>query len=901
MPDPRPENALLFRPEWNRATLASIGDAVITTDTEGRVTYLNPVAQSLTGWTQEDAAGKPLEIIFKIVNEGTRLTVENPAKRALLDGVVVGLANHTLLIAKDGKEWPIDDSAAPIRDANGNVSGVVLVFRDVTERKRQEQTVQDALAYADNIIATLREPFVVLEKNLKVVTANRSFYQNFHVTPEETQGRFIYDLGDRQWDIPRLRELLDEVLSTNHAFHDFTIEHDFPTIGRRFMLLNARRIVRPGNHSELILLAIEDETERKKTEQILRQSEERFRLLVESVLDYAIFMLDVHGNVVGWNAGAERIKGYRSEEIVGKHFSCFYPKDAVEAGWPEKELKTAVAKDRFEDEGWRLRKDGSKFWASVVITAVRDEAGNLRGFSKITRDLTERRQTEALIADSELRYRRLFETAQDAILILDARTGKITDANPYIQQLLGYSHEELMDKELWQLGMFEDKESIRSAFRRLQDEGYSRFEHLPLVTKSGQKAEVEFVSNVYQVDHQPIIQCNIRDTTERSRLEKQAHEQAAALAELDHRKDEFLAMLSHELRNPLAAITNAVQLLSLQKHEDKLQHQARTIIERQMGQLIRLVDDLLEVSRISTGRIHLQKERIGLNGIVERAVETTRPLMDQHRHELTVSLSPQPIWLHADASRLEQVVVNLLTNAAKYTADGGRISLAVQQEGDEAVLRVQDSGVGIAPELLPHIFDLFTQAERSLDRSQGGLGIGLCLVQRLVEKHGGRVEVSSELGQGSEFVVHLPVMMTTTTQPPSLPEVAAEPTRQSLRVLVVDDNVDAAQSLGLLLEASGHEVRSASDGLSAVEVALDFRPNVVLLDIGLPGLDGYEVAKRLRQDSSLDGVVLVAMTGYGQDADKLRSQNAGFNHHLVKPADFGKVQEILATVSEKAT
>ena len=252
--------------------------------------------------------------------------------------------------------------------------------------------------------------------------------------------------------------------------------------------------------------------------------------------------------------------------------------------------------------------------------------------------------------------------------------------------------------------------------------GYIRYEHLPLETNRGLRVEVEVVANAYREDHHSVIQCNIRDITERSRLEKLMQEQAAALADLHRRKDEFLAMLGHELRNPLAPITNAVQLLRLQKNEDKLQHQACTIIERQVGQLTRLVDDLLEVSRITTGRIRLQQERIALNGIMERAVETTRPLMDQRRHELTVSLSPQPIWLYADAARLEQVVVNLLTNAAKYTADGGHISLAVQQEGNEAVLRVRDTGVGIAPELLPHIFDLFTQAERSLDRSQGGLG-----------------------------------------------------------------------------------------------------------------------------------------------------------------------------------
>jgi CheY-like chemotaxis protein len=264
-------------------------------------------------------------------------------------------------------------------------------------------------------------------------------------------------------------------------------------------------------------------------------------------------------------------------------------------------------------------------------------------------------------------------------------------------------------------------------------------------------------------------------------------------------------------------------------------------------------------------------------------------------------MSPQPIWIYADAARLEQVVVNLLNNAAKYTTNGGRISLAVQQEGDEAVLRVRDTGVGIAPELLPQIFDLFTQAERSLDRSQGGLGIGLCLVQRLVEMHGGRVEVHSELGQGSEFVVRLPVMGTPATQPPAAPKESAEPPGPCLRVLVVDDNLDAAESLGLLLNASGHEFQTAYDGSTALEVALAYRPNVVLLDIGLPGIDGYEVAKKLRQQPDLSSVVLVAMTGYGQLSDRERSQDAGFNHHLVKPVNFAKVQQILAIVSEKAS
>jgi len=403
------------------------------------------------------------------------------------------------------------------------------------------------------------------------------------------------------------------------------------------------------------------------------------------------------------------------------------------------------------------------------------------------------------------------------------------------------------------------------------------------------------------VDGRNVAQCNIRDISERSRLERNLKEKTEALADLHRRKDEFLAMLGHELRSPLAPISNAVHLLRLGRNEEPLQQKARTIIERQLTQLTHLVDDLMEVSRITTGRVRLRLDRIIVSGIVERAVQSARPLIDQHRHELTVTLPPKPIWLNADASRLEQVVVNLLTNAAKYTQDGGHIWLSIQEEGSDCVLRVRDTGVGIAPELLPRIFDLFTQAERSLDRSQGGLGIGLALVQRLVEMHHGKVEVHSSLGQGSEFVVRLPMLLTAEAESPSCKTGMTKQTGPSLQVLVVDDNVDAAGSLAMLLEASGHEVRLTHDGPTALEAALKNRPNVILLDLGLPGLNGFEVAKRLRQQPVFQNVVLIAMTGYGQEADRQRSFDAGFNHHLVKPADFGKVQEILATVSAKAT
>jgi CheY-like chemotaxis protein/two-component sensor histidine kinase len=313
------------------------------------------------------------------------------------------------------------------------------------------------------------------------------------------------------------------------------------------------------------------------------------------------------------------------------------------------------------------------------------------------------------------------------------------------------------------------------------------------------------------------------------------------------------------------------------------------------------VDDLLEVSRITSGRIRLHQETVDARTVVERAIETVRPLIEQRKHRLTVSQPREPIWLFADSTRIEQVVVNLLNNAAKYTADGGHISLNAQQENEEVVIRVRDTGVGIALDLLPRIFELFTQGERSVDRSQGGLGIGLTLVRRLVELHGGKVEADSVLGQGSEFVVRLPVLPSATDQTSSTTVEPAKRAAISLRVLVVDDNVDAADSAAMILRRSGHDVRVEYSSPGALETAMMYRPHVILLDIGLPEISGYEVARRLRQMPELMGVRLVAVTGYGQDADRHRSHAAGFDHHLVKPMNVKQLQEILATFSEQAT
>ena len=532
------------------------------------------------------------------------------------------------------------------------------------------------------------------------------------------------------------------------------------------------------------------------------------------------------------------------------------------------------------------------------------------------RDISDRMKTEEAMRQSEARFRALFDWGPIAIFSSDA-AGRLQECNRAALELWGTEPVagegdrgffrvppmRLPDGTLAPTLQSRTAEVLRGDIPAVYDEAFviqrpagpsmTVIAHVvPLIGKSG--------------DITGAITC-CYDVTERARLQHETAEQADALSELHRRKDEFLAMLSHELRNPLAALSNAVQLLRLPADADPLEQQSHGIMERQLKQLKHVVDDLLEVSRITTGNVRLRLEPASLSRIVQNAVDTANPLIVQHQHELKVSLPPEPVFVHADAARLEQVLVNLLTNAAKYTSSGGHIGLSVDIEPVASsahaqvpvvAIRVRDTGLGIAPELLPRIFDLFTQADRSLDRSQGGLGIGLSLVKQLVELHGGTVTVSSTLCQGSEFVVRLPVMQAALApQAPAPASITQPPAKAPQRVLVVDDNIDAANGLAMLLEMTGHGTRLAYDGPAAVQAAIDYQPDVILLDIGLPGLDGYKVAQRIRQQAGLQNVTLVALTGYGQDSDRQRSQDAGFDHHLVKPANFDDIEKILGAAA----
>jgi two-component system CheB/CheR fusion protein len=477
----------------------------------------------------------------------------------------------------------------------------------------------------------------------------------FRVGPSETEGRFIYDLGDGQWDIPALKSLLEEIIPENSAFDDFEVEHDFQTIGPKTMLLNARRFP-PEGKGELILLAVQDITERRRLEK--------------------------------------------------------------------------------EREG-------------------------------------------LLVAAQEARDR--------------------------------------------------------------------------------------------------------------------AEEDAAKLADADRHKNQFLAMLAHELRNPLAAVRNAVEISTRSGSKEDLEW-SRDVTARQVGNFAHLINDLLDVARITEGKIQLHKELIDAAQVVRHALEAVKPIVEERKHELLLSYTSTDLRLEADTTRLEQILVNLLTNAAKYTPPGGRIQLIAGVEGNEVVFRVRDNGLGIRPELLPKVFDLFTQGDRSLDRAEGGLGIGLTLVRSLAELHGGTVAATSDgPGNGSEFVVRLPAAEARTrTESDGKREASAQAARR-FRVLVVDDNVDTANGMARLLGLSGHEVRVAHNGPDALIAAREHRPEVMLLDIGLPGMDGYELATTLRGEEWSKDSVLIAVSGYGEEQARDRSKAVGFNHHLVKPVNFDTVLALIGS------
>ena len=751
-----------------RTTLASIGDAVITTNTQGRVTNLNPVAESLTGWPTKEALGQPLDVVFNIVNEQSRNRVENPATRALREGVIVGLANHTVLIAKDSTERPIDDSAAPIRCKVGEIVGCVLVFRDVTERRKAELKIRESEARKSAILDTALDCIISMDHNGKIVDFNPAAEATFGYRRDDVIGQEMANLIVP----PDLREAhrsgLARLLTTGESriigkrLHLAGIRSD----GQQFPVeLAVTQIA--GANPPMFTGYLRDITERQKAQEV----ERRLAAIVESSED-AIISKSLDGIIQSWNVGAGRLFGYTSDEAIGRHISFLIPADRHHE--EEQIIARLAAGERVDHfDTIRVRNDGQLVQVSLTISPIKDEAGRVIGASKIVRDITQRKQSEQ------------------------------------------------------------------------------------------------------------------------------------ALREADRRKTEFLATLAHELRNPLAPLRNAVQLIRLPETDWPSVAATSEMMERQINQMVRLVDDLLDLSRINLGRIELRKRNVELASVVTHAVEIARPLIQLMQHELISTVPDKPIFLNADSTRLAQVLGNLLNNACKFTEKGGRIWLSVETGSGNrglpvAIVRVRDSGIGIPADQISQVFEMFMQVDTSLHRSTGGLGIGLTLVKSLVELHGGTIEVHSDgAGKGSEFVIRLPIAVSESqTEPPtSISGQATMGKSTARRILVVDDNRDAAESLAKLLTIAGHETHTVFDGQEALSAVDTFKPDVILLDIGLPKLSGYDVARRIRAQASGDCITLVALTGWGQDEDRQKSKESGIDFHLVKPVDPLALLTLLAEIS----
>jgi PAS domain S-box-containing protein len=662
----------------------------------------------------------------------------------------------------------------------------------------------------------------------------------------------------------------------------------------------------------------------------LRQSEERFHLLVDAVTEYAIFMLDSTGHVMTWNSGAERIKGYAASEIIGKHFSTFYTDRDRAAHVPNTILDSVRATGHYTGEGWRVRKDGSLFWAGVVLSALRDDHGRLLGFAKVTRDLTDRRKHEEALRQSEERFRLLIDSISEYSICMLDPIGHVATWNRGAERMSGYTADEIMGRDF---NVFFTAEDLRDelplrelrqalATGRYESEGYR-------LRRDGARYWASIlVMPLYDAHGLHLGFAAItRDLTERRQAEeverrllreqaaREAAQQLAARAEAANRiKDEFLATVSHELRTPLNAIVGWAAIMRQQAadaNENALKSvmKAVEVIDRNARAQAKIVDDILDVSRIVTGKLKIDPKPTDLVQITQAAIEIVRPsaLAKQIAIEITAPREGAP--LIADAERLQQVAWNILSNAVKFTDPGGAIHVDVRPDHRSVTLTVTDTGAGIEPEFLPHVFERFKQADASITRRYGGLGLGLALARHIVELHGGSVSVQSAgLGTGSTFGVSLPVRAEVPALPPSpagaspaehAGDPRAAPMLRGLRVLVVDDDDDARELLSVVLTRAGAQVAIAANADDGFAMIGSFRPDVLVSDIGMADEDGYSFVRRVRALPAADGgdTPALALTAYSRVEDRTQAIAAGFGAHLGKPVNL---EELLQTVERLA-
>ena len=650
----------------------------------------------------------------------------------------------------------------------------------------------------------------------------------------------------------------------------------------------------------------------------LRTRDERIRLILDNTRDYAFIGTDPDGIVTEWEGGAETITGWWADSARGQSGAMIFTLEDRAAGRPQEEMRKARETGRAEDRRWHIRRDGTRFFADGVMVPLRDEQDQLRGYAKIFRDATAERlaaeqleQSEAQLGESRQRSRRAEENLLRLAAVAEQSSDFIGIASPNARQtylnpagraLAGMAPQA-------DIGAF----GVTDFFAAESREAVHRIV-LPAITGPAGKWEGELRMQqlgggvtfpvyykgfaVRDAEGAIVAMATItRDITEQKQAEDELRRIAADLSEADRRKTEFLATLAHELRNPLAPIRSGLDLMRMSSGDPAASARIHAMMDRQLGHLVHLVNDLLDAARITRGKIELKREAADLAAVAAMALETSTGMIDASGHVLHADLPQGALPVEVDVTRMVQVVSNLLNNAAKYTPPGGRITLTAGRDDGHAVLSVTDTGVGIPPESMDTLFDMFTQVGGNMARSQGGLGIGLSLVQRLVALHGGTVSAASAgRGAGSTFVVRIPLR----TREPSTaaPRMPMAVRNTALRILVVDDNVDAAESLAALLGIMGHSAQVACDGPAGLALARTFDPQLAFLDIGLPGMSGHELARTMRATPGMDRLMLVALTGWGTREDVEQSHAAGFNIHLTKPVDIGALDTVFAAMSK---
>jgi len=930
-------------------TLKSIGDAVMATDAQGRITLVNPLAERLTGWTQAEAAGRPVQEIFNIINEATRLPAENPIQETLAHGTTHLLVNHIILIARSGSERAIADSCAPIRSRSGLVVGAVMVFRDVTEKKEIEtglektrrelevikKTADEASEYADSIINTVREPLISLNQDLRVVSASRSFYEVFKVNPKETVGQLIYDLGNKQWDIPKLRELLETILPQKATFDNYEVEHDFADIGRRTMLLNARQIQRVSGKERIILLAIEDITARREIENGLEKarkelasikiSEDAVREYSESIINTVrepLISLDQDLRVVSASRSFYEVFRVNPEATVGH---LIYDLGNKQWDIPKlRELLETILPQKATFDNYEVEHDFADIGRRIMLLNARQiqrASGKERIILLAIEDITARREIEDGLenARKELAATKISEdaareysdsiinTVREPLISLDQDL-RVVSASRSFYEVFKVNPKETVGQLIYDLGNKQwDIPKLRELLENIlpQKATFDNYEVAHDFAEIGRRI---MLLNARQIQRasgkERIILLSIEDITARSRFETELRQAKEAAEVANRSKSAFLANMSHEIRTPMNAILGFSQLLRRDPEATPKQRQQIETINRSGEHLLSLINDILEMAKAEAGRTTLNPAVFDLRALIGDVEKMLQQRAEAKGLRLVVEQARElPHHVLGDEGKLRQILLNLLSNALKFTSKGAVIlrvgALPGAGQDFRLTAEIEDTGQGIEPGELARLFNPFEQAQAG--RAGGtGTGLGLAISRGYARLMGGDITVKSQPGQGSIFsfftVLQEASPADTVGKVLRRPVKGLKPGQPRYKVLVVDDKEDNREFLTQLLEPAGFEVCQAVNGAEALTEFAARRPQLILMDLRMPVMDGYEAIRRIRAGAGGRAVKIIAVTASIFGEINKEALGAGADALILKPFREAELFEKMRTL-----